>query len=148
MTETRDHKNESGRSMVEMLGVLAIVGVLSIGGVAGYQSAVNQGRANAIVDDVNYLHLMSMSQRQNQTAWTPADFKTETIYPMTIQVGEKKCGEREKRCLREVSITTVPAAVCLRLKGMSSGFTGDCAAAENTVIVGIDGTGHFAEIKE
>ena len=27
---------ESGRSMVEMLGVLAVIGVLSIGGIAGY----------------------------------------------------------------------------------------------------------------
>ena len=30
-------KLESGRSMVEMLGVLAIIGVLSIGGIAGYK---------------------------------------------------------------------------------------------------------------
>ena len=29
------HTNESGRSMVEMLGVLAIIGVLSVGGIAG-----------------------------------------------------------------------------------------------------------------
>ena len=29
-------KNESGRSMVEMLGVLAIIGVFSVGGIAGY----------------------------------------------------------------------------------------------------------------
>ena len=28
--------NQSGRSMVEMLGVLAIIGVLSAGGLAGY----------------------------------------------------------------------------------------------------------------
>ena len=27
--------NESGRSMIEMLGVLAIIGVLSVGGIAG-----------------------------------------------------------------------------------------------------------------
>ena len=33
-------KKESGRSMVEMLGVLAIIGVLSIGGVAGYRYAM------------------------------------------------------------------------------------------------------------
>ena len=32
-------KNESGRSMVEMLGVLAIIGVLSVGGIAGYTTA-------------------------------------------------------------------------------------------------------------
>lgn len=28
--------DEAGRSMIEMLGVLAIVGVLSVGGIAGY----------------------------------------------------------------------------------------------------------------
>ena len=27
-------KNQSGRSMVEMLGVLAIIGVLSVGGIS------------------------------------------------------------------------------------------------------------------
>ena len=29
-------KNQNGRSMIEMLGVLAIIGVLSVGGIAGY----------------------------------------------------------------------------------------------------------------
>ncbi|MBR2136742.1 MAG: prepilin-type N-terminal cleavage/methylation domain-containing protein [Alphaproteobacteria bacterium] len=31
--------NQSGRSMIEMLGVLAIIGVLSVGGIAGYSKA-------------------------------------------------------------------------------------------------------------
>lgn len=31
---------EKGRSMIEMLGVLAIVGVLSVGGIAGYSKAI------------------------------------------------------------------------------------------------------------
>ena len=43
-------KIESGRSMIEMLGVLAIVGVLSIGGLAGYTMAMNRWRANTITD--------------------------------------------------------------------------------------------------
>ena len=42
--------NESGRSMVEMLGVLAIIGVLSIGGIAGYTMAMNRYRANEVLD--------------------------------------------------------------------------------------------------
>lgn len=42
--------NESGRSMVEMLGVLAIIGVLSIGGIAGYTRAMRGWRANEIID--------------------------------------------------------------------------------------------------
>ncbi len=42
------NKNESGRSMVEMLGVLAIIGVLSIGGVTGYSMAMNRYQAEQI----------------------------------------------------------------------------------------------------
>ena len=48
-------KNESGRSMVEMLGVLAIIGVLSIGGIAGYTLSMNRYRANSVVDIANKL---------------------------------------------------------------------------------------------
>lgn len=43
-------KQESGRSMVEMLGVLAIIGVLSIGGISGYTMAMNRYRANTVLD--------------------------------------------------------------------------------------------------
>ncbi len=32
-------KSEQGRSMVEILGVLAVIGVLSIGGIQGYRYA-------------------------------------------------------------------------------------------------------------
>ncbi len=45
--------NETGRSMVEMLGVLAIIGVLSIGGIAGYTTAMNRYRANEVLDMAN-----------------------------------------------------------------------------------------------
>ena len=44
---------ESGRSMVEMLGVLAIIGVLSIGGIAGYTMSMRRHRANQVVDALN-----------------------------------------------------------------------------------------------
>lgn len=52
-------KFESGRSMVEMLGVLAIIGVLSIGGIAGYTLAMKRHRANQIVDILNKHALIS-----------------------------------------------------------------------------------------
>ena len=35
-------KVSSGRSMIEMLGVLAIIGVLSVGGIAGYSKAMQK----------------------------------------------------------------------------------------------------------
>ena len=37
---------QSGRSMIEMLGVLAIVGVLSVGGIAGYSKAMEKFKIN------------------------------------------------------------------------------------------------------
>ena len=43
-------KNQSGRSMVEMLGVLAIIGVLSVGGIAGYKMAMDQILENKILN--------------------------------------------------------------------------------------------------
>ncbi len=38
--------------MVEMLGVLAIVGVLSAGGVAGYSMAMQNHRTNVLIDKI------------------------------------------------------------------------------------------------
>ena len=38
--------NELGRSMVEMLGVLAIIGVLSVGAISGYSTAMTKYKLN------------------------------------------------------------------------------------------------------
>ena len=47
--------NESGRSMIEMLGVLAIIGVLSVGGIAGYSKAMNKYKTNKVADNVSMI---------------------------------------------------------------------------------------------
>ena len=47
--------NESGRSMIEMLGVLAIIGVLSVGGIAGYSKAMNKFKTNKVADNVSMI---------------------------------------------------------------------------------------------
>ena len=47
--------NQSGRSMIEMLGVLAIVGVLSAGGIAGYSMAMQSYKTNALIEKVQLI---------------------------------------------------------------------------------------------
>ena len=47
--------NEAGRSMIEMLGVLAIIGVLSVGGIAGYSKAMNKFKTNKVADNVSMI---------------------------------------------------------------------------------------------
>ena len=44
---------QSGRSMVEMLGVLAIVGVLSVGAIAGYGKAMMKYKLNKQAEQLN-----------------------------------------------------------------------------------------------
>lgn len=46
---------ENGRSMVEMLGVLAVIGVLSIGGIWGYTYAMNYYQADNIASEINLM---------------------------------------------------------------------------------------------
>ncbi len=62
-------KNESGRSMVEMLGVLAIIGVLSVGGIAGYTTAMRKFRANEIANAIAvlYAHCFTLPDNASNT---------------------------------------------------------------------------------
>ena len=46
------YEEQSGRSMIEMLGVLAIIGVLSVGGIAGYSKAMTKFKTNKVADNV------------------------------------------------------------------------------------------------
>ena len=63
-----------GRSMVEMLGVLAIIGVLSVGAIAGYSKAMMKYKLNkqteqigSILDYVN-IHLDDFKRSKTSTA--------------------------------------------------------------------------------
>lgn len=67
-------KLESGRSMVEMLGVLAIIGVLSIGGIAGYTMAMNRNTANNITDAAAKLSVIAYARGQSNSSVTAVNF--------------------------------------------------------------------------
>ena len=73
---------ESGRSMVEMLGVLAIIGVLSIGGIAGYTMAMNRYRANEILDAASKVAIIA--QTLNAGEGGDADL-SDADYPEDVQ---------------------------------------------------------------
>ena len=47
--------NQTGRSMIEVLGVLAIIGVLSVGGIAGYSKAMTKYRINKTIDQITQI---------------------------------------------------------------------------------------------
>ena len=49
ITNKNYKRSQKGRSMVEMLGVLAIVGVLSVGGISAYGVAMKKHKANELM---------------------------------------------------------------------------------------------------
>ena len=55
-------KTQKGRSMIEMLGVLAIIGVLSVGGLAGYTRAMRSYRTNEILEYEGKCYVQARSQ--------------------------------------------------------------------------------------
>lgn len=55
------YKLSAGRSMVEMLGVLAIIGVLSVGAISGYSKAMYRYKLNQSLE--LYTHMFSLVYR-------------------------------------------------------------------------------------
>ena len=49
ITNKNDKRSQKGRSMVEMLGVLSIIGVLSVGGISAYSTAMEKHKANELM---------------------------------------------------------------------------------------------------
>lgn len=66
-------KPQSGRSMVEILGVLAIIGVLSVGGIAGYRTAMTRMQVNAALKVADLFVLSVDEMTDKGTAETPYD---------------------------------------------------------------------------
>lgn len=73
-------QNESGRSMVEMLGVLAVIGVLSVGGIAGYKMAVERIKINAALSLIDRFMVSYEAEHAKPEGESPYDDTTATTY--------------------------------------------------------------------
>jgi len=80
---------EMGRSMVEMLGVLAIIGVLTVGGLAGYTYAINKNAANNIINELNLRASTAVTQLEMKNPINLSEFEEKIMgeYPVTADMG-------------------------------------------------------------
>ena len=101
-------KKQFGRSMIEMLGVLAIIGVLSIGGLLGYRRAVNNHQANQILDDANRLAFVVMESNQ---AFEPYNNITGLDFTQTSPYFMNAFTEATSQQFA-IMVTNVPKGVC------------------------------------
>jgi len=96
-----------GRSMIEILGVLAIIAVLSIGGLLGYRRAVNNHQANTILDDVNRFAfvILERSGLALGEVIPKGDFVESGIYNLKGYQSEEAQGF-------SITVQSVPKGVC------------------------------------
>jgi type II secretory pathway pseudopilin PulG len=126
--------NEQGRSMIEMLGVLAIVGVLSVGGIAGYSKAMNKFKTNKMIDQVNMvatnIRTLYSSQRSytgltnlvaKETGSVPAEMYTKLSNSTITNAfgGQMYIGPATQSGTSDdsfiITITEIPQAACVSI---------------------------------
>lgn len=103
--------SQSGRSLTEMLGVLAVVGVLSIAGIMGYRYAIDKYRANSTIQELTQRALVVSTQMKHNTALQMDELGSVTRVGYPVAAAHVA----EQPSYFELSLTDVPAAVCKQI---------------------------------
>ena len=100
---------EFGRSMVEMLGTLAIIGVLSVGAIMGYNYAMNKYRANETINEINLRLMILQTQSERNMDLNLNEFADKT--PLGYTIGDNY-GWAEDDTRVYVGISGIPQRAC------------------------------------
>ncbi len=107
--------DESGKSMVEMLGVLALMGLLAILGAKGYNMAMERAMANNIINEVNRRSVVYSQQMIANGDLSSTEFENEKNLGSSVVTGEKLGSQ-----LFRVKVTEVSSASCRHI--INSGY--------------------------
>ena len=119
MKQFQQKQSQSGRSMVEMLGVLAIIGVLSVGAIAGYRYAMNQYIANETINDVliwaatvrGIPDYQNLAKNAGEYEFSSLGTTTKTGYPIYADIQS----EDDADGVFQIVVENVPNEVCQRI---------------------------------
>jgi type II secretory pathway pseudopilin PulG len=120
--------NETGRSMVEMLGVLAIMGVLSVGGVYGYGVAMKKHKANELLHQASMLAttISEKIQSKGELPQNIEDFGNG-------KYGTFKKPEKANDEQFTMQIENMDPAVCEQVAKMAGGMVREAECSDTTL---------------
>ena len=119
-------KSQSGRSMVEMLGVLSIISVLSVGGINAYSTAIKKHKANELLKQAS-MHAVEVSS-QIMSGKEPtglSDFGT------SIAIRLNTTNLNGKTTFKLI-LSDIDGDVCEQLKSMKGGMVRDATCDGTT----------------
>ena len=126
----KNQYNENGRNMVEMLGVLAVIGVLTIGGFAGYKYAMIRHQVNEITDTISKMVVVADSQITSTGDYDLSEFGDQPIAGYNWNTDWESDGIRYY-----ISLNHLPFQVYEELQSSIAslpGYAGWVPARENT----------------
>ena len=107
-------KEQIGRSMIEMLAVLALVGILVIGALAGFMYARHKASADFILSDVS-LAYMEASEKEESFGRHVVSFKPESGFVVETE----RVSTADGSWTDVVIVNEVPESVCRILQTMT-----------------------------
>ena len=124
-------RSQKGRSMVEMLGVLAIVGVLSVGGVYGYGVAMKKHKANELLHQASMLATTISAQAMTNDGKLPETITTfgNGSYGTFLNT----VGETTDKTGFTITISEMDSAVCTQMEKMAGGMVQGASCNETTL---------------
>ena len=142
-----DRKEEQGRSMTEMLGVLAIIGVLSVGSIAGFRYGMDKYYANEIIDGVSMMAVTASQGLMLNGDFSLSEYGDKVAgYAYTTN---KDFGGTDDRF--SITVQGIEDGVCEQVKNMdwsmpyqilvNEAENGNCVDPSNIEFVFYDGLG-------
>ena len=107
--------NETGRSMVEMLGILAVMGILAALGAKGYDMAMERAAANRIVEEVNR---RSVIYSQQLLVGTSSTSLNHSELESEIEGGFVLSANRLGNDYFQITVQKTPGNICERIGKM------------------------------
>lgn len=140
--------NQQGRSLTEMLGVLAVIGVLSMAALFGYRYALDKYRANETINELNgYALIVDGQMLRGKTVFdlSEAGNITRLGYPITAYL-------LNDPMYFELALENVPVGVCKQIlnsdwKKPLVIYANDFAYSKNLAICEQDDDGTPASMK-
>lgn len=131
----KKNNSQLGRTLLEMLSVLALIAILSIGAIAGYSYALTKNKTNVLINDVKTLAILTLSSNflarnpigttitaDETTTSTPAPItytitkeSSKTFYVTAVKVSYDVCHQLQKESIlfiERLSVNPDTLGVC------------------------------------
>ena len=132
--------NQRGRSMIEILGVLAVIGVLSLVALAGYKLAIAKQTANDIVNTVN-IYATEMKKAETANALPEGTVLTGKELAPELETHNEYQIEKDTPATFFITVFDVSSGVCRQLIEMKSTVFTD-------IVANLESTMHCSDMEE